>query len=261
MQISYVTKIPKFERYGLITSESLNILSFNLFNFINAKYIDSSDGIIAGFDIKYDSENKAFLIEKGIVKIDGEIFWLNDNVTVDLPEKEGRYYCLLKFSSEINENYYIHILNFEIIEQSLYSNEFVLFEIIMRDGANISDNTKYFDEFRDEFNTINIINQKYCASYSKFSTISPKIMKKWAYIASHKLKIETNDLNFIFLCLNSIVSKELIIAYIKNKLNINLDICKTTNSEILKYLSSILNEKIKEEKKEIKKSEEYFYVN
>lgn len=261
MQANFITKIPKFERFGLITSESLNLISFNLFNFINAKYIDSSEGVIAGFDVTYDKNKKAFCIGKGILKINENIFFSNEGIYIDTPKQEGRYYCILEFTSNKNENYFENILEVKLISQKEYKEEFILFEIILREGADIVEDNNHFEEFRDEFNTINIINQKYCATYSKYSTISPKIMKKWASVASCKMKIETIDLNFIFLCLNSIVSRELLLAYIKEKLNINLDICNVTNNEIVKYLSCVLRTKIKENDEDNKQSEEYFYIN
>ena len=261
MQVSFVTKIPKFERFGLITSESLNLISFNLFNFINAKYVDSSEGVITGFDVTYDKNKKNFCVGKGILKIEETVFFSNESIFLDIPEKEGRYCCVIEFYSKKDENYFENILTVNLIDQKEYKGEFILFEIILREGADIEQDNNHFEEFRDEFNTINIIKQKYCVTYSKYSTISPKIMKKWASVASYKMKIETIDLNFIFLCLNSIVSKELILAYIKEKLNINLDICKTTNNDIVKYLSSVLRNKVKKESRDNNKSEEFFYIN
>lgn len=261
MQVNFVTKIPKFEKFGIITSESLNLISLNFFNFINAKYINSSDGIIAGFDIEYNKLEKSFSVGKGIVKIDGNLFFLNEIANLDLPNKEGRYSCVLLFKNNVSDEYFENILTIKLIEQKDYKGEFLLFEIILREGADITNQNKYFEEFRDEFNTINIINQKYCVTNSKYSSISPKIMKKWALLASSKKDLKNLDINFIFLCLNSVISKELMLAYIKEKMNIDLDICNTNNDEIIKYLSSVLIDKIKDTNKENNQSEEFFYIN
>ena len=260
MQVSFVTKIPKFERFGLITSESLNLISFNLFNFINAKYVDSSEGVITGFDVTYDKNKKNFCVGKGILKIEETVFFSNESIFLDIPEKEGRYCCVIEFYSKKDENYFENILTVNLIDQKEYKGEFILFEIILREGADIEQDNNHFEEFRDEFNAISLINQKYSASNSEFSTLSPIILKKWAYTASQKLRLENIDLNFIFLCLNSIVKKELLIAYLENKLGISININEITNSEIIKKLASILKGNMKKEKKEKEDYEESFYL-
>ncbi|WP_308544763.1 hypothetical protein [uncultured Sneathia sp.] len=259
MQIEISTKIPKFEHYGLITSESLNLLSANLLNFIQAKYASSSDGVVTGFEISYDKIENVFKISRGILKIDNKIFYINDELNLNIPSVEGRYTCIAKLNSKITKTYYDNILTLELINTADYKGEFLLFEIIIRQGAKISDEIETFEEYRDEYNTIDIINQKYSVSHSKVSTISPIILKKWAYLASHKLKISQIDLNFIFLCFNSVVSKELIIAYIENKLGISIDV-SCDNKELIKKLANILRNNNKIDVKEIKENDECFYL-
>ena len=178
---------------------------------------------------------------------------------MNIPSVEGRYTCIAKLNSKVTKTYYDNILTLELINTTDYKGEFLLFEIIIRQGAKISDEIETFEEYRDEYNTIDIINQKYSVSHSKVSTISPIILKKWAYLASHKLKISQIDLNFIFLCLNSVVSKELIIAYIENKLGISVDV-SCDNKELIKKLANILRNNNKIDVKEIKENDECFYL-
>lgn len=261
MQTSFSTKIPKFEHYGLITSDSLNLISFNLIDYINAKYTSSSDGVVTGFEIKYIGDENTFLIKKGLIKINKKIFWLNSDLKIGLPTDEGRYKCIVDVKCNNTELYFSNDISLTLVKSDeQVENEFLLFEVILRHGAQIRDETNYFEEFRDEFNAISLINQKYSASNSEFSTLSPIILKKWAYTSSQKLRLENIDLNFIFLCLNSIVKKELLIAYLENKLGISININEITNSEIIKKLASILKGNMKKEKKEKEDYEESFYL-
>ena len=252
-------KFPKFKRYGLITSESLNILNNNFLEYLKSNYSNSSEGIITGFDIKL--KDRKISIQKGLIKLNSVIYFLNEGIEYDLPENEGRYYFIVYTEEVENEFYNIINLKFKFIHQQEYNNEFILFSLILRDGANINPENIVFDEYRDEYNTIDIIEQKYSVMNSTYSTLSPVITKKIAYILSKKYDLKNEDINFIFFCLNSIVSKELLISYINFKLDIKLSL-DVSNKEIVKHLSSIINSfnfdsnKVQKEEKN-----EKFFIN
>ena len=50
-------KLPKFKRYGILTKESMEIISTNLYDFVNINFSNSSNGIITGFDVEYLKNN------------------------------------------------------------------------------------------------------------------------------------------------------------------------------------------------------------
>lgn len=254
-------KIPKFKKYSILTSENLQALNINFFNYLDSKYKYKNDGIISGFDIIYDDISEKFIISKGIIKIENEIFYLDSDKILDKPINEGRYYCILTYENIEDDTFNIKNLKFEF-KDNMEDEDFILFNIIIRNGAKLSFKNKVFDEYRDEYNTVNLIYQKYLCPYSDFYTLNPTILKKWAQIATSKYRLTNIDLNFVFLCLNTIVSRECIITYINLKLNTKKDY-ELSNIEILKLLAHILNN-ILDKNVEIEKNEETyekFYIN
>ncbi|WP_067141536.1 hypothetical protein [Oceanivirga salmonicida] len=263
MQASLSLKIPKYQKYGLLTSESLNILSFNFIDYINNEYINSADGIITGLDISYNAQNNTFNISKGILKYNNKIYWLNDEISIKRSEKEGRYNLILEINEEDDDKYYIKNLNFKFIMLEEYKNEYILFSIILRNGADIYNENNIFNEYRQEYNVIDLTNQKYSCKYSQYQTISPILLKKWAKLLASKTKIDNVDLNIIFLCLNSVVSRECLIEYIRMKLNIEVNV-EISNEKILKNLSDILTNNVirnEENKNDDKKDISNFFVS
>lgn len=242
-------KFPKFKKYGILTSESLNLLNINFLNYVEINYKNSSDGIISGFNIT--CENKRVNIEKGILKIDNKIIWSNEDANICLPDEEGRYYCILELEDNTNEYFDILNLKYSFITQQEYENQFILFSIILREGANVSYENKSFYQFRDEYNTIDLIKQKYSVINSKYASISPNITKNFAKELSKKENLMVEDINFMFCCINSVVSKELIVSYINFKLKENLDF-NVDNEKIVRYIYKVLNMKNNVKSKEEK---------
>lgn len=100
---------------------------------------------------------------------------------------------------------------------------------------------KNFNKIFDEFDTVNIINQKY-AGY-KEETINPLILKCFIEDMKKRKKLDVNDICFVMNCSNShIVERETIIYYIKSRLNINRE--KYSNEDICNYFKMILNNHI-----------------
>lgn len=234
-------KLPKFKRYGILTKESMEIISTNLYDFVNINFSNSSNGIITGFDVEYLKNKKVFKINKGIIKYENQIYWLNENIYLDKPKEEGRYYLVFNIIYSENDLYYINTYNFEFkLENNLSDKDYKLFSIILREGAEISSFNQEFDKYRNEFNTINNVVTDYCCAYSSYPSISPKLLKKWASLVVTKIKLSSFDLNFALLCLNSIVSRECLVEYINTKLKIKRTV-HSTNTEIIKDLADILN--------------------
>ena len=54
-------------------------------------YLDKKDGIISGFDLVTNLEEKKVTVTRGIVKCGEKIFWMNEDYKFDMPEIENRY--------------------------------------------------------------------------------------------------------------------------------------------------------------------------
>jgi len=51
---------------------------------------DKKDGIIKGFDLITDEENKEVIVTKGIVKYQNEIYWMYEDYKFKMPAMRGR---------------------------------------------------------------------------------------------------------------------------------------------------------------------------
>ena len=84
-------KYPIFGHGQVISKEALDLLRDNPAELIELLYLDRKDGIISGFNLVADTENKQVTVTKGIVKCGGKIFWMNEDYKFDMPEIENRY--------------------------------------------------------------------------------------------------------------------------------------------------------------------------
>lgn len=248
-----ITVYPKFNKFDIVTSEALNLMNDNLYNYIHKEYINSCDGIINGFLIDYDKNN--IIINEGIIKIDNTILVLKNKINLEIPEKEGRYYLIVFLNKDNNK----YILNFKYIEEKQYNCEFIIFSIILRENAKITKINFAFDEYRNEYNTIDITKQKYSSKYSEYNTISPVLLKLW----SDKVKLKNLnciDKSFLLLINSLVVSKQTIVDYINFKLNLDIDL-EIDNDSIIKYLAKILTslEENKNDNENIEKDS--FYIS
>jgi len=108
-------KYPIFGHGQTISKKALDLLRDNPAELTNLMYLDHKDGIITGFDLITDSENKRVIVTKGIVKCGGKIFWMNDNYNFDMPEIENRYILKLKLYSDFEERkFYIRNADFSL---------------------------------------------------------------------------------------------------------------------------------------------------
>lgn len=239
--MQHSVKLPKFKRYGILTKDIMDIVGNSLFEFLNTNFYLSSNGIITGFDIEYVESKKKFRISKGVLKYNNQIYWLSENKFIEKPKQEGRYYLVFSILCQEDELFYINIYNFEFKnENEILKDDFKLFSIILRDGATIVSKNQDFNKYRNEFNTIDTISTNYCCPYSSYPSISPNLLKKWSSLMCTKPNIENIDLNFAFLCMNSIVSRECLVGYINLKLSSDRTVLDD-NVILVQDLSLILN--------------------
>ena len=172
-------KYPIFGHGQTISKKALDLLRDNPAELTNLMYLDHKDGIITGFDLITDSENKRVIVTKGIVKCGGKFFWMNDNYNFDMPEIENRYILKLKLYSDFEErkfyirnaDFSLEILNNDNInieqEETVITNNFEnqkndknkigeieITRFITRTGAELRNDYNNFIDLRRDFNLL-----------------------------------------------------------------------------------------------------------
>ena len=267
-------KYPIFGHGQVISKEALDLLRDNPAELIELLYLDRKDGIISGFNLVADTENKQVTVTKGIVKCGGKIFWMNEDYKFDMPEIENRYILKLKlfsdfqkrkfyvrsadFSLEIlNNGENVEIKNEDDVETGFdlynqleinYENventgrkkigEIEITRFITRVGAELRNDYNSFKDLRRDFNLLELINTKF-SSRNESGTLHPKILELFGKEASKKTNLDIYDINFYVNCLNGSVERDIIIAYINLKLEMEQK--NYSNEELYQYLVKILD--------------------
>ena len=266
-------KYPIFGHGQVISKQALDLLRDNPAELTELLYLERKDGIISGFNIITDAESKQVSVTKGILKCGGKIFWMNEDYKFDMPEIENRYILKVKlfsdfqkrkfyvrsadFSLEIlNNEENIEIKNEDDVETGFdldnqleinYENfentgrkkigEIEITRFITRVGAELRNDYNSFIDLRRDFNLLELINTK-CSSRHEFGTLHPKILKLFGKEASKKANLDIYDVNFYVNCLNGNVERDVIIAYINLKLQMENE--NYSNEELYQYLVKIL---------------------
>ena len=265
-------KYPIFGNGQVISKEALDLLRDNPAELINLMYLKQQDGIISGFDLITDSENKQVAVTKGIVKCGGKIFWMNNNYNFDMPEIENHYVLKLKLYSDFEERkFYIRNADFslEVLDieannsknagdenkiindlevqeevnnerREIWENKIGEIEItrfITRIGAELRNDYNNFIDLRRDFNLLELINTKYSSKH-ELGTLHPKILELFGKDASKKEHLDIFDINFYVNCLNGNVERDVIIAYINLKLHLEQE--NYSNEELYQHLVKIL---------------------
>lgn len=266
-------KYPIFGHGQVISKQALDLLRDNPSELTELFYLDRKDGIISGFNIITDTESKQVIITKGILKCGGKIFWMNEDYKFDMPEIENRYILKLKLFSDFEERkFYVRSADFSLeilnneenieikneddaeigfdLDNQLeinYENfentgrkkigEIEITRFITRVGAELRNDYNSFIDLRRDFNLLELINTKY-SSRHELGTLHPKILKLFGKEASKKENLDIYDVNFYVNCLNGNVERDVIIAYINLKLQMENE--NYSNEELYQYLVEIL---------------------
>ena len=266
-------KYPIFGHGQVISKQALDLLRDNPVELTELLYLDRKDGIISGFNLVTDAESKQVKVTKGIVKCGGKIFWMNEDYKFDMPEIENRYILKLNLFSDFQKRkFYVRSADFslEILnngENSEIKNEddvetgfglgdkleinyenientgrkkigeIEITRFITRVGAELRNDYNSFKDLRRDFNLLELINTKY-SSRHELGTLHPIILKLFGKEASKKGNLDIYDVNFYVNCLNGNVERDVIIAYINLKLQ--MENGNYSNEELYQYLVKIL---------------------
>ena len=266
-------KYPIFGHGQVISKQALDLLRDNPVELTELLYLDRKDGIISGFNLVTDAESKQVTVTKGIVKCGGKIFWMNEDYKFDMPEIENRYILKLNLFSDFQKRkFYVRSADFSLeilnngenielkneddvetgfdLDNQLeinYENfentgrkkigEIEITRFITRVGAELRNDYNSFIDLRRDFNLRELINTKY-SSRHELGTLHPIILKLFGKEASKKGNLDIYDVNFYVNCLNGNVERDVIIAYINLKLQ--MENGNYSNEELYQYLVKIL---------------------
>ena len=266
-------KYPIFGHGQVISKQALDLLRDNPIELTELLYLDRKDGIISGFNLVTDAESKQVTVTKGIVKCGGKIFWMNEDYKFDMPEIENRYILKLNLFSDFQKRkFYVRSADFSLeilnngenielkneddvetgfdLDNQLeinYENfenigrkkigEIEITRFITRVGAELRNDYNSFIDLKRDFNLLELINTKY-SSRHELGTLHPKILKLFGKEASKKENLDIYDVNFYVNCLNGNIERDVIIAYINLKLQMENE--NYSNEELYQYLVKIL---------------------
>ena len=266
-------KYPIFGHGQVINKEALDLLRDNPAELMDLLYLDKKDGIISGFDLVTNLEEKKVTVTRGIVKCGEKIFWMNEDYKFDMPEIENRYILKLNLFSDIEERkFYIRNADFSLEVLDIEANnsknagdenkitndlevqeevnnerkevwknkigEIEITRFITRIGAELRNDYNNFRDLRRDFNLLELINTKYSSKH-ELGTLHPKILELFGKEASKKENLDIYDVNFYVNCLNGSVERDVIVAYINLKLQMENE--SYTNEELYQYLIKILD--------------------
>ena len=84
-------KYPLFKKNEILEKEMLDLLRDNPMEIHNLLYMDYSDGILNGFNFTIDSKRRVLIMEPGILKYNGKIFWEKESTEIPFPAQEDQY--------------------------------------------------------------------------------------------------------------------------------------------------------------------------
>ncbi len=267
-------KYPIFGHGQVISKQALDLLRDNPVELTELLYLDRKDGIISGFNLVTDAESKQVTVTKGIVKCGGKVFWMNEDYKFDMPEIENRYILKLNLFSDFQKRkFYVRSadfsleilnngenveiknendvetrfdlgdkleINYENVENTGRKKivEIEITRFITRVGAELRNDYNSFKDLRRDFNLLELINTKYSSKH-ELGTLHPKILELFGKEASKKTNLDIYDINFYVNCLNGSVERDVIIAYINLKLEMEQK--NYSNEELYQYLVKILD--------------------
>ncbi|WP_314293571.1 hypothetical protein [Leptotrichia massiliensis] len=267
-------KYPIFGHGQVISKQALDLLRDNPVELTELLYLDRKDGIISGFNLVTDAESKQVTVTKGIVKCGGKVFWMNEDYKFDMPEIENRYILKLNLFSDFQKRkFYVRSADFsleilnngenvEIKNENDVETEFDLYNqlemnyenventgrkkigeieitrFITRVGAELRNDYNSFKDLRRDFNLLELINTKY-SSRNESGTLHPKILELFGKEASKKTNLDIFDVNFYVNCLSGSIERDVIVAYINLKLEMEQK--NYSNEELYQYLLKILD--------------------
>lgn len=229
-----ILKIEMLENLRDYSRDTLEILSSDL-----------SDGVIKGLEA--DVSKNVITFSKGIVKYQGEVYLISENISIDYGATDVEVLIKLVFLEEsIEADYKIQYISINLDKNTtIKDNEIELGRFKLKEGAYLRTDYKDLDDYTTEYNTINLINVRYSGIYDY--TLTPKFIRSYGMEILKTKSKDIWDITFGTSCINNgSLSRDFIVSYINVKLN--EENANLSNNELHKKLIIVL-QKVREENK------------
>ncbi len=232
-----ILKLEMLENMRDYSRDMLEVLTDNL-----------SDGVVNGLEANVSKDIITFT--KGIVKYQGNVYLINENMSIDYKATDVDVLIKLVFLEQSLEvDYKIQYVSINLdTDTKIKDNEIELGRFKLKQGAYLRTAYKDLDDYTTEYNTINLINVPY--SNVEEHTLTPKFINSYGLEILKTHTTDVWDITFATSCINiKNISRSLIVSYINSKLNEDNE--KLTNNEIHQKLIIILKE-VRERNKHVK---------
>ena len=230
---------PSFEKGLILKHYMLEALRDYPYNYVNTLYSNRGDGVILGMDVSFDEQGN-ICIKEGVVKIDGDIYFLTQEVFLQAEEDENTYVYLEIAVSEMVDG---EEWNIDIVQRKEEDNgKFELFRYFKRKDGELK-------EYRDvkelcEDKTENRLNQTNTPKSVVGGTIlCDRYLKMFAKHILHSSNANMSDISFAYQCLNGIENIDVVKTYLGEE-----NLSNKVMLELIKKRAEELNQTRIEEK-------------
>ena len=215
---------PKFQKGRILKQHMLEALRDYPYDLVHTLFADMGDGIISGLNISSPDE-KHFEVSLGIVKMNGELYFLTQNITLEFQETRN-YVYLKKSISETDDG---TISEVSIIQkQSEDTSLFELFRYVK--NATVKQYTDIGEVYCD---TPNRIDQSFALkSVVGGSTLCNSYYILFADAILKRPNADVRDVSFAYHCLNGISHIELVKSYFGTE--------SVSNSQVIQLMKNKL---------------------
>lgn len=230
-------EFPEFKQGNILKQKMLENLRDYPRDFLRFYFNDYSNGIINGVRLLIDKQE--IKITEGLIKFNGRIYSLKQAVNLEYSSTNEENIIKINFSNSKEQ------ADFKIYESkvsidsnlNLGENELELGRFKLRQGAQLRAEYDKFQDFKTEYNTINLIQVKYSARGQ--ATLHPLLINKFAQNLLQRSN-EMLDNLFAMESINSrAVSRSLIINYLAKRLDIAIK--NYDNLELYSFLEEVIN--------------------
>lgn len=236
--------IPIFKNGLILKQHMLEALRDYPLDYVNITFSGMGDGVITGLDVVI-GEDDSFFLNGGIVKIDGNIYLVNQSEQMFFNEQENFVYLKITKKEEIDGIGYCT----EIVQKSEEDNS--LFEVFRYiKNAKVKKYVSIDEVFADVTNRIN--QRKLKKSIQGGSTLCDEYYHLFARSILKSKCAQIKDIAFAYQCLNTIINIEIVKEYFGIE-DLSNDSLLVAMENIAKKIPSSIEEHKKEESKLEKK--------
>lgn len=213
---------PIFEKGMIIRQHMLEALRDYPYDFVQILFSQMGDGVISGCKISVDSRER-FTVSPGIVKINGELFFLTDQATLEFMDGINYVYIETRKEQAVDGTFY----DAQIIEKKEQDES--LFELFRYTrNAFVKEYSEIYELWG---NVINRIDRRFSQnSVSGGSTLCEDYYKLFARYLLSQENADMRDVSFAYQCLDGVNCLDIIKAYFK--------IDELSNKQVIQLMKS-----------------------